>query len=193
MTESRGHTDSAIVAAMAGSAAVGAQFIASKAARDAIFLSNFEPSSLPNMIIMTSLFAIVLVVVCSRALKRISPSVWVPIGFAVTAVLLLVEWALTASAPGPAARLLYLQVSGIGPMLGSGFWLIASERFDPHTAKKRFGQIAGAGTLGGLIGGLAGDRVSAIWDINGLLPMLAGLNLLCAAQLRWLGRPSEKK
>ena len=39
-------------------------------------------------------------------------------------------------------------------MLGSGLWLILSERFDPHSAKRYFGQIAGAGTLGGLAGGL---------------------------------------
>ncbi len=50
-------------------------------------------------------------------------------------------------------------MSGVGPLLGSGFWLIATERFDPHTAKKRFGQIAGAGTVGGLIGGLVAERV----------------------------------
>jgi len=193
MNLSRWQLDSAVVAAMAGSATVGAQYIASKAARDALFLTNFEPSSLPTMTIITSIFAIVLVVVCSRVLKRISPATWVPIGFAIAALLMLAEWAITASAPGQAARMLYLQVSGIGPLLGSGFWLITSERFDPHTAKKHFGQIAGAGTLGGLIGGLAGDRVSAIWDINGLLPLLAFLNVVCAVQLRWLGRSSAKK
>ena len=36
----------------------------------------------------------------------------------------------------------YLHISAAGPVLASGFWLIASERFDPHTAKKRFGHIA---------------------------------------------------
>ena len=46
-------------------------------------------------------------------------------------------------------------------MLGSGFWLMASERFDPRTAKRHFGQIAGAGTLGGLVGGLLSERVAA--------------------------------
>ena len=41
--------------------------------------------------------------------------------------------ALVDTAPKLAATGLYLQISGIGPMLGSGFWLLASERFDPHT------------------------------------------------------------
>ena len=55
-----------------------------------------------------------------------------------------------AGGPDAAAIIVYLHISGVGPLLGSGFWLIASERFDPRTAKQRFGQIAGAGTLGGL-------------------------------------------
>jgi hypothetical protein len=40
-------------------------------------------------------------------------------------------------APRLAAQALYLQVSGLGPMLGSGFWLIVTEHFDPHTARAR--------------------------------------------------------
>ena len=51
-------------------------------------------------------------------------------------------------------------------MLGSGFWLIASERFDPHTAKKVFGQIAGAGTLGGMLGGLDILDTAAGWFMD---------------------------
>ena len=51
---------------------------------------------------------------------------------------------------------------GLPCFLASGFWLIASERFDPHTAKKRYGHIAAAGTLGGLLSALATERVAAI-------------------------------
>jgi len=80
----------------------------------------------------------------------------------------------------------YLQVSGVGPLLGSGFWLIATERFDPHTAKRRFGQIAGAGTAGGLIGGLVAERVGAIFGVAATLPLLAVVNLYCAWIIRRL-------
>ena len=69
-------------------------------------------------------------------------------------------------APDVAAVVVYLQISGVGPMLGSGFWLIATERFDPHTAKRRFGQIAaldlelrGAGSM---LGGEQSGQVDAI-------------------------------
>ena len=72
-----------------------------------------------------------------------------PWAFAVSAVLLIVEWVLTFAAPKLAAVLVYLHISGLGPILGSGFWLVTTERFDPRTAKRKFGQIAGGGTFGG--------------------------------------------
>ena len=101
-------------------------------------------------------------------LRRVSPVSWVPAVFGGTAVLLLADWGLVVFAPGLAARALYLMVSGAGPLLGSGFWLIASERFDPHTAKKVFGRVAGAGTLGGLLGGLGAAWLPAIANVGAI-------------------------
>ncbi len=92
------------------------------------------------------------------------------------------------AAPRVAAVIVYLHISGVGPLLGSGFWLIVTERFDPRTAKRRFGQIAGAGTLGGLLGGLLAERVGAVFGVAAMLPVLAVLNLLCAWQIRRLAR-----
>jgi hypothetical protein len=174
--------------ALAGAAIIGAQYIAAKAARDALFLTYYEPSSLPPMIIGTSIFSIVLVVLSSKGLGGVPPATYVPLAFLGSAALLGVEWALTFAAPRLAAPVLYLQVSGIGPLLGSGFWLIASERFDPRTARKRFGQIGGAGTLGGLAGGLVAARLAAAADVVALLPLLAGLNAICALLARSLAR-----
>ncbi len=76
-------------------------------------------------------------------------------------------------------------------MLASGFWLIASERFDPHTAKKVFGQIAGAGTLGGMIGGLGVARMAAIGGAGSMLPVLAGLSLASAWLIRLLAKSAD--
>jgi hypothetical protein len=184
MDSSRWHFGSPLVTAMLGSAVVGGQFIAGKAVRDALFLANFPTASLPAMIIVTAIFSIVLVVATSRALARVAPGSWVPAAFGVAAILSLAEWVLTAAAPRLAAQALYFLVSGFGPLLASGFWLIASERFDPHTAKKHFGQIAGAGTLGGLLAGLAAAGVASVADVRAMLLLLAALNLGCG----WLTR-----
>ncbi len=176
--------DSTVAWAMAGAAAIGAQFVAGKAVRDALFLTHFDPVSLPPMIIGTALFSIVLVAAAARYLARIPPATYVPVAFAVSAILLLAQWLLASRIPPLTAVVLFLHVSGLGPMLGSGFWLIASERFDPRTAKKRYGQIAGAATLGGLAGALAAAQISAVAGIAAVLPAIAALNAACA----WLSR-----
>ena len=80
--------------------------------------------------------------------------------------------------PRPTAVIVYLHISGAGPVLASGVWLIASERFDPRTAKRRFGQIAGAGTLGGLLGALLSERVAAMLGVPAMLLVLGRFPVL---------------
>src|SRR5262245_7646160 len=171
---------------MIGSAAVTAQFIAGKAARDALYLANLDVTTLPTILVVTSLISILFVSASSKILMRVSPAIFVPAGFAVTGVLIMLEWALLKQMPRTAATTFYLQISGIGPILGSGFWLVSSERFDPRTAKKHYGQIAGAGTLGGIVAGLAAERIGAIFGIATMLPVLAATNVFCAWQIRRL-------
>jgi AAA family ATP:ADP antiporter len=176
----------AVSIAMLCAAAVTAQFIAGKATRDALYLASLDVTSLPAMVVATAVVSIGLVAVTSKGLRQVSPAVFVPMAFTVSAAMLLVEWLLLPWAPRAAAILVYLQVSGVGPLLGSGFWLIATERFDPHTAKKRFGQIAGAGTLGGLVGGFVSERVGIMFGVAAMLPVLAAASLYCAWVVRRL-------
>jgi hypothetical protein len=177
---------SPVVTATICAAAVSAQFIAGKATRDALFLANLDVTSLPAMVVATSAFSILLVALSAKGLAHVSPGTFVPLTFALNAVLLLVGWALTFTAPTLAARAVYLQISGLGPMLGSGFWLIATDRFDPHTAKREFSRIAGVGTLAGLGGALVAERVAALFGMAAMLPILALVNVACAWQIRRL-------
>jgi len=124
---------------MVCSGVVTAQFIAGKATRDALYLANLDVTTLPAMVIATSAVSILLVVASSKTLRRLTPGAFVLLPFVSSAPLVLVDWALVATSPQLAPTALYLQTSGSGPMLGSGFWLIASQRFDPHTAKRHFG------------------------------------------------------
>src|SRR5262245_24373171 len=160
-----------VVAAMLGAAAVTAQFVSGKAVRDALFLTSHDIAALPTML---------LVVANARAARRAGPGTWVPVTFAASGVLFLIEWAFRSHAPLATAVAVYLHISAAGPILASGFWLIASERFDPHTAKKRYGHIAAAGTLGGLLSALATERVAAIFGVPAMLPLLA-LMQFCSA------------
>src|SRR5688572_911544 len=166
-----------VVTAMICAAVVTAQFVGGKATRDALYLANLDVTSLPMMIIATAVFSIAMVALASKLLGAVSPATFVPLAFLSSAVLLLVGWGLTYATPRVGAVVIYLQISGIGPLLGSGFWLIATERFDPRTAKRRFGEIAGAGTFGGLLGGLVAERVGALYGVAAMLPALAVLNV----------------
>jgi hypothetical protein len=183
---SKSRLDPAFVAAMLAAAAVTAQFVGGKALRDALFLAHLDVTSLSKMVIAASAVSLAVVVVSSRIVMRLSPARFVPLAFMVSAILLLAEWGLVYAWPTAAAIIVYLHISGLGPMLGSGFWLIASERFDPRTAKRRFGQIAGAGTLGGLLGGALAERVGSIFDVGAMLPILAVVNVFCAWKISQL-------
>jgi ATP:ADP antiporter, AAA family len=190
MTALRSRPDSVVLTAMVCAGVVTAQFIGGKAARDALFLAQLDVTSLPTMVIATAIFSIGLAAISSQGITRLSPARFVPLTFAASATFLVVEWLLTYAAPKPAAVLVYLHISGLGPMLGSGFWLITIERFDPRTGKKRFGQITAAGTLGGVLGGLAAERMGVTFGVSGVLPFLAALNLVCAWRVRQLAHVS---
>jgi hypothetical protein len=184
-----------VVTAMVCSGAVSAQFIAGKATRDSLFLANVDVTALPAMVVATAVLSIGLVALSSQGLRRIAPGILVPAAFVLSAVLLLATWALTQVAPVIAAEALYLQISGLGPMLGSGFWLIATELFDPYAARNHFGRIAAAGTLSGLVGAVVAERVATLYGVSMMLPVLAGLNLLCAWQIAVLAssaRPASR-
>src|SRR5262245_21197324 len=181
--------DPAVLTAMICSGAVTAQFIAGKATRDALYLAHLDVTTLPAMVVVTAVVSILLVIASSRSLRSITPGTFIPVAFLLSAALLIGSWVLLGFAPRLAAQLVYLQNSGLGPMLGSGFWLIATERFDPHTARLNFGRIAGVGTIAGLIAALVTERIGATVGIDEMLPLLAVLNVVCAWQVRRLAGP----
>jgi len=175
-----------LVTAMVCAGAVTAQFVGGKATRDALFLGALNYTALPAMVVATSACSMVFVALNSSAARRIPPSTLIPGYFAISGVLFLFEWLLISRAPVIAAVVVYLHISGAGPVLGSGFWLIASERFDPRSAKKHFGQIAGAGTIGGLLSAILAERVAAVFSAAAMLPFLSAFHLMSAWQVRQL-------
>jgi len=183
---------------MAVAGAMIAHQIASKAVRDATFLSVWPASALPAIVIATAMLVVVAVPIYARLLARFGPHVVVPIGFFVSAIGHAIEWRLPN---GPwLAVLIYLHVAGIGALLLSGFWSLTSELFDPKSARWGYGRIAAAGTIGGLAGGLITARLASVTDpwLSPLL-LLAALHVLCAIGLvlmnttarRQAGLPTE--
>jgi hypothetical protein len=168
----------AIVTSMLCAAAVVAQFVAGKATRDALFLTSLSFQALPAMLIAASASSILLVALHARGAAKVAPTTMMQILSAASGALFLIEWVVRFRAPAAAATLLFLHTSAIGPLLTSGFWLIATERFEPRTAKRRFGQITGAGTAGGLLGALMSERVAATLGAPAMLLVLGAVQLL---------------
>src|SRR5687768_6319821 len=175
-------TSRSILTAMLCSAAVTGQFVAGKATRDALFLTSLGFDALPMMLIVASAASMLLVAVHARWTARVPPATIIQVLFAASGILFVCEWAIRFTAPGATAVLLFLHTSATGPLLTSGFWLIATERFEPRAAKRRFGQITGAGTLAGLLGALIAERVAATVGAPAMLLVFGGLQL----QTVWL-------
>lgn len=182
------HTASISRTAMTVAAVMLAHQVAGKAVRDALFLGALPVTDLPRMVILAAGLSVLAVPIYSHLLAWLSPKRLVPLGFLVSAVAHVAEWYwFGAGAAVPVV--VYIHVVAIGALLLSGFWSLTSELFDPHSARAQFTRIASAGSLGGIVGGLAVERVGAWGSPDTSLLLLAGLHASCAAGLWALCRP----
>lgn len=165
-----------------------AQQVGGKAARDGLFLLQFGPAALPAMVAGAAGFSVALSILSGRVLTRFSPGTVLPWALGVSGFLQLLEWYLLGPAPRLAPVLIYLHMAGLGAVLLSAFWSLLSEEFDPREAKQRFGQIAAGGTIGGLAGGLAAERIVAWFGEPSLMAVLAMLHVAGGILLGSLGR-----
>ncbi len=193
MDETSRNTRLLTIVATVAVATMIAQHVAGKATRDALFLTYFPVEQLPLIMIVSAALSVAGVVLMSRLLGRFGPARLIPILFAISAGLLILQWQFIDAYPQVASALLYLQVSAINSLLISGFWSVINERFDPHSGKKVIARLAAAATFGGLAGGLAAKFVSAAADTNAILLMLALMHVLCGAAVVFIGRGSAEQ
>jgi AAA family ATP:ADP antiporter len=181
-------TRSAIVAAVGTAAVMIAFQTAGKATRDSLFLSCFDVTALPRMVTVAAVLSVVLALFSTRLLAARGPARIVPVAFAVSGALLIVEWFLVEWAPRPTAVLFYLHYAALGGVLISGFWSQVNERFDPRTARRHVGRIAAGASVGSVLGGVLSVRVGATLSVQAMLPLLALMHLGCA----WLALAIER-
>lgn len=166
--------------------------VAAKAARDSLFLTHFDVTALPVMMIAGALGSTFAVLIMSRVLARYGPARMIPPIYAMSGMLFLAEWFLMAAAPRAMTVAYYLHIAIFGSILISGFWSIINEQYDPYRAKQVIGRLAAASTLGGLLGGLAASAVASFSDARGILIMLAGMHLYCGLSLAVVARGSPQ-
>jgi len=158
---------------------------AAKAVRSAAFLSAWDATRLPAMVFITAVLVVAAVPLYARLMSRFGPRVIVPSGLLISAAGHALEWKLSSQNPWVAAAI-YVHIAGFGALLLSGFWSLANELFDPQSAKLGFGRIAAAGTVGGLLGGIIIERVSATRPDAALL-LLSLFHLTAAFGAMWFG------
>ena len=186
---SESQTRSATRYALASATLMIAHQVAGKATRDAIFLSHYEVTDLPKIVITAAVLSMLAVVLMSRLLGAYGPSRVIPLAFGFSTILFFGNWWLYGPAPYLVAVSLYLQMAIFGAVLISGFWSVVNERFDPHTAKHTIARVAAAATLGGVLGGLLAGQVAAVLDIRSMLFVLGGLHFACFLSVRAIGEP----
>jgi len=185
-------TDSvAMMFALVAATTMIAQQVAGKATRDALFLSNFDVTDLPKVVITSAIASMAAVLIMSKLMSKISPIKLIPAAFGLSAILFIAEWLLLDYQPGVASVVLYLHMAIFGAILISGFWTIINERFDPHSAKQRVARIAAAAALGGVIGGALAAQVSKSMDVRTMLLFLSGLHIICLIFVRFVGTPTR--
>lgn len=164
--------------------------IASKAARDALFLLTFDPRELPPAMMGSALLSIVSVVVAAKAHARFRPDTVLRAVLVLSAALFTAESVLVWAHPHTAAVMLYLHVSALGALVVSSFWTIVSARWDPHAGKAHVARLASLAALGGVIGGILAQLSSFGGGPRVLLPVLAVASLATAGLVR-ASRPRE--
>jgi hypothetical protein len=178
----------AVGLAMTAAVAVIASFVAGKAARDAILLSNFPITMLPLFVGIAAATSIPLVLISGRLMIRFGPGRLMTALNAASAVMLIVEYLVFRHEPRVAAVATFFHLSTLGAVLVSGFWSIINEQFDAQTAKRHIGRVGLAATLGGIAGGLVAERSAVYLEPGAILLVLAGLQAACAVVLYRLSR-----
>jgi hypothetical protein len=173
-----------VAAVTAAAGAVVAQQAAGKATRDAFFLSTFDVSALPVAMIASAVVSALAVLGLSAALARWPPARVVPRALAAATVLLLAEWALSATHPRLAAAAVYLHMAAFGATVISGFWSLANELFDPHSARRAIDRVGLGAASGGVAGGLTAWAAAGVLPVPAMLLVMAALNVAGIVALR---------
>jgi AAA family ATP:ADP antiporter len=181
-------TASPVLAASVTATAMVAQYVIGKAMRDALFLSHYAVARLPFAMTAGALLSGAVAVLFARAIARHGPAVVAPRAFGLSALTMLLAWALALRFEDAAAVVVYLYTASFGGTVLSVFWSVVSESFDPHTARKVIGRIGGGATLGGVLGGALAWAASKVTPAPTMLLAMVALNAVCAWGVRELGR-----
>lgn len=150
-------------------------FAVVKPARSSLFLQEYGARMLPYVYIATALLAGLVVYIHSRLLRRFSPlrvQYFTYLFFASN--LLLFWWAFQAERQWlPAAFYLWVNIFTITS--NTLFWILANTYHNAREAKRLYGPINSAGTVGGILSGVAVAQLVTRMGTENLLLVTAGI------------------
>ncbi len=152
-----------------------ASHVVSRAARDALFLSAYEISSLPWMLIGSAFVSAVSVVLTASALRRFGPSKVLGLGCLASAALFVAEAMFIDRLPRVMPVVAFLHITSLGALVISAFWSMVNERFDPRQGRRVVGRAEALAALGGVVGGVTAERLVSHTSPSSLLVLSAGL------------------
>ena len=188
MTETHHNERFTVLAAATTAFLMVGHLQAGKTVRDALFLSVFDVTDLPKMMIASAVLSAAAVLFFSRILTRYGPARLTPLMYAGSALASVVEWVGMAVWPATVTVILYLHITVFDSLLISGFWSMISERYDPYTAKRVISRMATFTALGGLIGAAAANGVAKVVDTRAIIFMLALMHAVAGIALYQVAR-----
>lgn len=193
MAEPRARSEqhASLVAAMVTALLMIVQQIGAKTTRDTFFLSQHPASALPAVMIGAAVLSLAGALTFSWVMQRVGPARAVPLAYVLHASLFAGEWWFADEYAFVISVVVYLHMGALGPVVISGFWSLVNEQFDPHTAKQFVSRIAAAAAFGGVLGGVAAERVIATFELTMMLPALALVSLIAGFLTTRVGRSSS--
>jgi ATP/ADP translocase len=146
--------------------------ISGKTARDTYFLSRYDKTLLPIMFGASAASVAIAVAVCTRLANRLGGRAALNVTNGLFALSLV---ALQGRIAGIVVPFIYVWIEVITVITMLQFWLLAANIFDPRQAKRLYGPIAGGGSLGAIVAGLALKPFVSAFGSGLLLYLVAGL------------------
>ncbi len=170
----RPHEWRPLILAFLGAFLIIAYMILARSLREALYLTTFDVKTLPYITLGVAFLGLPTVGNFSRLLSRY------PTDKVLRGILILTMLGLGILSPfidrsSIAVVAFYLWTAMATIVLTSGFWIMVSEHFPLRGAKRLFGLISAGGTAGAMVAGTSLGRLTKVFGVAELIPLLVGL------------------
>lgn len=168
-----------------------AQLVAGRAVRDTLFLTEYDASFLPRVMLVAAALSLGSAVSVARLMPYWGPRTVALFLASINGALFVAEGALLDGAPHIIAVAIYLHVSVVGALVVSAFSSVINERFDPLYAKTVVAQVGTGAALGGVLGGVVALLLFSVFELATVLYGLGAISGLVALGIWKVGKPSQ--